>query len=115
MKWQIMSYKIRCRDLPCFCILLNGFHPIYSSYNGCDFYVGHLQAAKEARHDKEALVKFFCMLIRRRYFSDEIQIPSPAWSIPSVQRQAQRIDENFTEDDQSYNTSNTSHSLCLLF
>jgi len=40
-------------------------------------------------------------LIRRRYFSDEI--PSPAWSIPSVQRPAQRIDENFIEDDQSYN------------
>lgn len=40
-------------------------------------------------------------LIRRRYFSDEI--PSPAWSVPSVQRPAQRIDENFTEDDLSYN------------
>ncbi|KAG5000191.1 hypothetical protein JHK82_021354 [Glycine max] len=66
---------------------------------------GLIAAAKEARHDKEAVVKFFRKLIRRRYFSDEIQIPSPAWSIPSVQRQAQRIDENFTEDDQSYNTS----------
>ncbi|KAG5041227.1 hypothetical protein JHK85_013703 [Glycine max] len=66
---------------------------------------GLIAAAKEARHDKEAVVKFFRMLIRRRYFSDEIQIPSPAWSIPSVQRQAQRIDENFTEDDQSYDTS----------
>jgi len=39
-------------------------------------------------------------LIRRRYFSDEI--PSPAWSIPSVPRPAQRIDENFTEDDLPY-------------
>ena len=59
MKQQIMSDKIVCRDLPCFCFLLNSCHPIHSSDNGCDFYVGHLQAAKEARHDKEAVVKFF--------------------------------------------------------
>ncbi|XP_061344474.1 small GTPase LIP1-like isoform X2 [Gastrolobium bilobum] len=65
---------------------------------------GLTAAAKEARYDKEAVMKFFRMLIRRRYFSDEIPAPSP-WSIPSVQRPAQRIDENFIEDEQSYNTS----------
>ncbi|CAH2073341.1 unnamed protein product [Thlaspi arvense] len=32
---------------------------------------GLTMAAKEARYDKEALNKFFRMLIRRRYFSDE--------------------------------------------
>lgn len=68
---------------------------------------GLIAAAKEARYDKEALMKFFRMLIRRRYFSDEI--PSPAWSVPSVpsvQRSSQRIDENFIDDDdhQYYNT-----------
>ncbi|BAT73328.1 small GTPase LIP1 isoform X1 [Vigna umbellata] len=72
--------------------------PLTESFPGSG---GLVAAAKEARYDKEAVVKFFRMLIRRRYFSDEI--PSPAWSVPSVQRPAQRIDENFTEDDLSYN------------
>ncbi|KAK7399464.1 hypothetical protein VNO78_10647 [Psophocarpus tetragonolobus] len=74
--------------------------PLTESFPGSG---GLIAAAKEARYDKEAVVKFFRMLIWRRYFSDEI--PSPAWSVPSVQRPAQRIDENFMEDDQSYNTS----------
>ncbi|KAK7318532.1 hypothetical protein RJT34_03235 [Clitoria ternatea] len=65
-----------------------------------------IAAAKEARFDKEAVMKFFRTLIRRRYFSDEIpEIPSPAWSIPSVPRPSQRIDETFIEEDQSYNPS----------
>ncbi|QCD84759.1 small GTPase LIP1 [Vigna unguiculata] len=71
--------------------------PLTESFPGSG---GLIAAAKEARYDKEAVVKFFRMLIRRRYFSDEI--PSPAWSIPSVPRPAQRIDENFTEDDLPY-------------
>ncbi|KAK7358909.1 hypothetical protein VNO77_00850 [Canavalia gladiata] len=75
--------------------------PLTESFPGSG---GLIAAAKEARFDKEAVMKFFRMLIRRRYFSDEI--PAPAWSIPSDQRPAQRIDENFIEDDhQSYNTS----------
>ncbi|GJN20323.1 hypothetical protein PR202_gb07688 [Eleusine coracana subsp. coracana] len=41
---------------------------------------GLLTAAKEARYDKEALMKFFRMLIRRRYFSNELPAPSP-WSL----------------------------------
>ncbi|RLN16688.1 putative GTP-binding protein [Panicum miliaceum] len=39
-----------------------------------------LSAAKQARYDKEALIKFFRMLIRRRYFSNEPPAPSP-WSL----------------------------------
>ncbi|KAL1290800.1 hypothetical protein HN51_059321 [Arachis hypogaea] len=58
-----------------------------------------IAAAKEARYDKEALMKFFHMLIRRRYFSDEL--PAPSWSVSPVQRNTQRIDE----DDHSYTTS----------
>nr|CAB3501447.1 unnamed protein product [Digitaria exilis] len=37
-------------------------------------------AAKQARYDKEAVIKFFRMLIRRRYFSNEPPAPSP-WSL----------------------------------
>ncbi|MED6112604.1 sphingosine N-acyltransferase subunit lip1 [Stylosanthes scabra] len=60
---------------------------------------GLIAAAKEGRYDKEALMKFFHMLIRRRYFSDEL--PAPAWSVSPVQRNTQRIDD----DDHSYTTS----------
>ncbi|KAK3157327.1 hypothetical protein QOZ80_2AG0119480 [Eleusine coracana subsp. coracana] len=41
---------------------------------------GLLTAAKDGRYDKEALMKFFRMLIRRRYFSNELPAPSP-WSL----------------------------------
>ncbi|CAL0306624.1 unnamed protein product [Lupinus luteus] len=69
---------------------------------------GLISAAKEARYDKEAVMKFFRLLIRRRYFSDETPAPN-AWSIPSVQMPSQRIDDNFIEEDQSiYNTSRRS-------
>ncbi|KAK4383531.1 Small GTPase LIP1 [Sesamum angolense] len=42
---------------------------------------GLLAAAKEARYDKEALMKFFRTLIRRRYFSDELPGAS-SWDMP---------------------------------
>ncbi|KAL8160743.1 hypothetical protein V2J09_002280 [Rumex salicifolius] len=64
-----------------------------------------LAAAKEARYDKEAVSKFFRMLIRRRYFSDELpsSIPLP-WSLPPVQRPNNWLDE--IEEGQFYrNTS----------
>lgn len=98
-------------------------------------YVGHVQAAKEARYDKEAVVKFFrsvCILvllyvlplpilflsllfgmssnfcvnplfqlIRRRYFSDDLSAQTP-WSISSVQRVSHRLDEDLSDEDQSY-------------
>ncbi|XP_024317045.1 small GTPase LIP1 isoform X4 [Brachypodium distachyon] len=51
--------------------------PLVESFPGNS---GLLTAAKEARYDKEAVVKFFRMLIRRRYFSNELPAPSP-WSL----------------------------------
>ncbi|GAB2282948.1 sphingosine N-acyltransferase subunit lip1 [Dionaea muscipula] len=63
-----------------------------------------LAAAKEARFDKEAILKFFHMLIRRRYFSDELPTPKP-WSVPPAQRSADRLDEITSEENQFYNTS----------
>ncbi|KAF5480745.1 hypothetical protein F2P56_001462 [Juglans regia] len=60
-----------------------------------------LAAAKEARYDKEAVVKFFRMLIRRRYFSDDLPAPTPL-SISSVQRASHRLDEGLSNGDQSY-------------
>ncbi|EXC19700.1 putative GTP-binding protein [Morus notabilis] len=57
-----------------------------------------LAAAKEARYDKEAVMKFFRMLIRRRYFADELPAQN-SWSISPVQRPVQRLDDNSSDDD----------------
>ncbi|CAA0401686.1 unnamed protein product [Arabidopsis thaliana] len=62
--------------------------------------VGLIMAAKEARYDKEALTKFFHMLIRRRYFSDELPSPSSAWSLSHAP--SQRLDEGTSDEDQFY-------------
>ncbi|XP_052146102.1 small GTPase LIP1-like [Oryza glaberrima] len=51
--------------------------PLTDSFPGNS---GLLSAAKEARYDKEAVIKFFRMLIRRRFFSNEPAAPSP-WSL----------------------------------
>lgn len=51
--------------------------PLTESFPGNS---GLISAAKEARYDKEAVTKFFRMLIRRRYFSNEPPAPSP-WSL----------------------------------
>ncbi|KAI4317187.1 hypothetical protein L6164_025078 [Bauhinia variegata] len=76
--------------------------PLTESFPGSG---GLIAAAKEGRHDKEAVMKFFRMLIRRRYFSEELPAPNP-WSISPVKRPAQRIDENLIDEtDRSYNTS----------
>ncbi|KAK4765254.1 hypothetical protein SAY86_026344 [Trapa natans] len=55
-------------------------------------------AAKEARYDKEAIRKFFQMLIKRRYFSDAAPLPSP-WSMSPVPKPAHRIDDNLSDED----------------
>ncbi|KAL0381554.1 UNVERIFIED_CONTAM: Small GTPase LIP1 [Sesamum angustifolium] len=55
-------------------------------------------AAKEARYDKEALMKFFRTLIKRRYFSDEL----PGASSWSVNRPLQQSNEISSDDDQLY-------------
>ncbi|KAK9949815.1 hypothetical protein M0R45_005326 [Rubus argutus] len=60
-----------------------------------------LQAAKEARYDKEAVMKFFRMLIRRRYFSDDLPAQNP-WSISPAESPAQTVDENWSDEDHSY-------------
>ncbi|KAK3151013.1 hypothetical protein QOZ80_3AG0240550 [Eleusine coracana subsp. coracana] len=51
--------------------------PLTESFPGNS---GLVSAAKQARYDKEAMIKFFRMLIRRRYFSNEPPAPSP-WSL----------------------------------
>ncbi|PKI33441.1 hypothetical protein CRG98_046172, partial [Punica granatum] len=58
-------------------------------------------AAKEARYDKEAIIKFFHMLIRRRYFSDDLPSPSP-WSVSPVPKPAHRLDDNLGDEDPFY-------------
>ncbi|KAF9681968.1 hypothetical protein SADUNF_Sadunf05G0058500 [Salix dunnii] len=83
--------------------------PLTESFPGSG---GLIAAAKEARYDKEAVVKFFrtvriqhlylqLLLIRRRYFSDELPAPSP-WSASPVQRSVQRLDENISDEDPFY-------------
>lgn len=47
-------------------------------------------------------------LIRRRYFSDDLSAQTP-WSISSVQRVSHRLDEDLSDEDQSY--KNTRYSL----
>ncbi|KAL0449176.1 UNVERIFIED_CONTAM: Small GTPase LIP1 [Sesamum latifolium] len=59
-----------------------------------------LAAAKEARYDKEAVMKFFRMLIRRRYFSDELPGAIP-WSA-QVNRPLQQSGEIVSDEDQQY-------------
>ncbi|KAA8530945.1 hypothetical protein F0562_005688 [Nyssa sinensis] len=74
--------------------------PLTESFPGSG---GLLAAAKEARYDKEAVMKFFRMLIRRRYFSDDLSTPNP-WSTP-VQRPLQRSSENLSDEDQLYKST----------
>ncbi|KAM1332232.1 hypothetical protein ACFX13_045404 [Malus domestica] len=62
---------------------------------------GLIAAAKEARYDKEAVMKFFRTLIKRRYFSDDLPAQNP-WSSSPVQRPAQTVDENWSDEDHSY-------------
>ncbi|WOK97022.1 hypothetical protein Cni_G05730 [Canna indica] len=57
-----------------------------------------LAAAKEARYDKEAMMKFFRMLIRRRYFSDELPGLSP-WSMSPSQNSTLHAGDNSSDDD----------------
>lgn len=73
--------------------------PLIDSFPGSG---GLMAAAKEARYDKESVLKFFRMLVRRRYFSDEL---SP-WS-NSVQRPLQRPGDNLSDEDQLYSSTRT--------
>ncbi|KAJ4828091.1 sphingosine N-acyltransferase subunit lip1 [Turnera subulata] len=64
------------------------------------------QAAKEARYDKEAVVKFFRMLIRRRYFSDELPAAN-SWSVSPVQKSIKHADETLSDDDPFYRSTSS--------
>ncbi|XP_057806966.1 small GTPase LIP1-like isoform X1 [Salvia miltiorrhiza] len=66
---------------------------------------GLLASAKEARYDKEALMKFFRMLIRRRYFPDELSGSTP-WSA-QVNRTFSGPGEISSDEDQQYKNSST--------
>ncbi|KAJ0242094.1 Small GTPase LIP1 [Hirschfeldia incana] len=73
--------------------------PLFESFPGNG---GLIAAAKETRYDKEAFNKFFRMLIRRRYFSDEQPAASP-WSIsPHRTSSSQRLDDEITSDDDQF-------------
>ncbi|KAK9111151.1 hypothetical protein Scep_018670 [Stephania cephalantha] len=69
--------------------------PLTESFPGSG---GILAAAKEARIDKEAVTKFFRLLIRRRYFSDELPTSSP-WSISPTQMPVERLGQSLNDDD----------------
>lgn len=74
---------------------------------------GLIAAAKEARYDKEAVMKFFRMLIRRRYFSDEMPASNP-WSISPTHKPIQRLDENSSDDDKFYSSGYSSDPYNML-
>ncbi|KAL2498712.1 putative GTP-binding protein [Abeliophyllum distichum] len=74
--------------------------PLTESFPGSG---GLLAAAKEARYDKEAVMKFFRMLIRRRYFSDELPGAS-SWST-QVHRPLPQFSEISSDEDQMYKRS----------
>ncbi|KAL8168260.1 hypothetical protein V2J09_009759 [Rumex salicifolius] len=79
--------------------------PLVDSFPGN---TGLLAAAREARYDKEAVFKFFHMLIRRRYYSDELpsSIHSP-WTISPLQKPAERLDEIIGDEGQLYGNTST--------
>ncbi|KAL8195808.1 hypothetical protein R6Q57_025561 [Mikania cordata] len=64
---------------------------------------GLLAAAKEARYDKESVMKFFRMLGRRRYFSDDLPTSNP-WSTP-IHPPLQRSEDNLSDEDRIYSST----------
>ncbi|KAF7137716.1 hypothetical protein RHSIM_Rhsim07G0116100 [Rhododendron simsii] len=74
--------------------------PLTESFPGSG---GLIAAAKGARYDKEAVMKFFQMLIRRRYFSDDLTAPK-SWATPG-QRLLARSSDNFSDEDQVYKST----------
>ncbi|KAL1831346.1 hypothetical protein ACET3Z_000997 [Daucus carota] len=65
---------------------------------------GLIAAAKEARYDKEAVMKFFRMLIRRRYFADELPAASP-WAIPV--NNSSQSGEIMSDEDRLYKSTSS--------
>lgn len=71
--------------------------PLSDSFPGGKVLVS---AAKEGRFDKEAIVKFFRLLIRRRYFPDE-QVGLNPWSLSPATISIFHSNEISSDDDQS--------------
>ncbi|KNA09654.1 hypothetical protein SOVF_151600 [Spinacia oleracea] len=80
--------------------------PLTASFPGNSSLIA---AAKEGRFDKEALIKFFHLLIRRRYFADELPAPSP-WGLTS-QRASQHSTEISSDDDLLHPSARLSSNL----
>ncbi|KAJ0593718.1 putative small GTPase, sigma-54 interaction domain, ATP-binding site 1 [Helianthus annuus] len=74
--------------------------PLTDSFPGSG---GLLAAAKEARYDKESVMKFFRMLVRRRYYSDDLPTANP-WST-IIQQPLQRSDDNLSDEDRIYSST----------
>lgn len=74
--------------------------PLTESFPGSG---GLVAAAKGSRYDKEAVMKFFRMLIRRRYFSDSLPVTS-SWSSP-LHGALHRSDEISSDEDHLYKPS----------
>ncbi|MCO5584188.1 hypothetical protein L7F22_038111 [Adiantum nelumboides] len=72
--------------------------PVTESFPGTG---GLIASATEGRLDVEALQRFFCDLIRRRYFGeDNVNSPLPAWTNPSRNRSPYRsVGGSLHEDD----------------
>ncbi|KAE8722340.1 putative WRKY DNA-binding protein 51 [Hibiscus syriacus] len=75
--------------------------PLTESFPGSG---GFTAATKDARYDKEGVMKFFRTLIRRRYFLDVLPNPN-TWS---TSRTSQRLDENYSDDEQFYQRTSLS-------
>ncbi|KAK6922911.1 hypothetical protein RJ641_011215 [Dillenia turbinata] len=78
--------------------------PLIDSFAGSG---GIVAAAKEARIDKEALMKFFRMLIRRRYILDDLSAQN-SWSATPVQRPIQCPSEISSDENPLYGSRSSS-------
>lgn len=83
--------------------------PLVESFPGSSSLIA---AAKEARVDKEAIMRFFRTLIRRRYFSDELPVTN-RWSTSSIQKSIDHSSDNLrgeisSDDDQNHKKASLS-------
>ncbi|KAF3781965.1 putative GTP-binding protein [Nymphaea thermarum] len=78
--------------------------PLTESFPGS---IGLVAAAKEARFDKEAVIKFFRLLIRRRYFPDELP-KQPSWSVAPAQKPVHLSGDSISEDEPVYTRTSLS-------
>ncbi|GAB4861076.1 sphingosine N-acyltransferase subunit lip1 [Ancistrocladus abbreviatus] len=79
--------------------------PVTESFPGSSALIA---AAAEARFDKEAVMKFFLTLIRRRYFPDELPVPYPWSSMP--RRRALGSADIFSDDDIFHSSARSTYN-----